>query len=432
MAEPASELMMLCAQTVPQLHRSCIRAIKLESLENLKPAETAPTLTATLNEVALDWLDDVRADSKQQMKDGKRRSSTDRKSDHASRIRRPMNSFMVFSHLERKRLADENPDLHNADLSKILGKKWKTLSPPQRQPYIDEAERLRVVHTQQYPEYKYRPRRRKHPKRNTKKFSTLSADDVHEKTSASLQSSSCTLPPADSHPLSSQKSTVILNTGQSTSVLQTPDTAEPNKPVIWPVPENFRIKEEEADYETQVISIPPTPGASPGASPLTMTDQSHPYIELKFSESTGQVQGFQSINPNVYDFLPPTPELSPQIIHTNSGPQKNNLFSFDVNEMQGQSIKSDCPLPVNRSDGLLIQGLGLLNSVSCHNSSEVSSFESIYSASTAPQQQQQFDYFGDLVDREEFDQYLTEPGYLQRTQLSASLKNIIAELENCG
>ena len=75
-------------------------------------------------------------------------------------IKRPMNAFMVWSQLERRKIIEVTPDKHNAEISKELGRRWKLLPEESRQPFVDEAERLRILHQKEYPDYKYKPRKK--------------------------------------------------------------------------------------------------------------------------------------------------------------------------------------------------------------------------------------------------------------------------------
>ncbi|XP_074624765.1 transcription factor SOX-14-like [Acropora palmata] len=87
-------------------------------------------------------------------------SSSTESSKTSEKIKRPLNAFILWSKKRRRVIANENPQMHNFDISRKLGLEWQKLSEEEKTNYFEEAKKLKEEHKQLYPDYKYQPRKR--------------------------------------------------------------------------------------------------------------------------------------------------------------------------------------------------------------------------------------------------------------------------------
>ncbi|EGC43237.1 HMG box protein [Histoplasma capsulatum var. duboisii H88] len=75
------------------------------------------------------------------------------------KIPRPRNAFILFRQHFQASVVAQNPGLANPEISKIIGEKWRTLPLESKQDWKNLAEEEKARHQQQYPDYRYQPRR---------------------------------------------------------------------------------------------------------------------------------------------------------------------------------------------------------------------------------------------------------------------------------
>lgn len=76
--------------------------------------------------------------------------------DAKNKIRRPMNSFMLYAKRNRTRVQKLYPMCDNRTVSKILSDTWYAMDPVNKQKYHEFADHMRDEHFRKYPDYKWK------------------------------------------------------------------------------------------------------------------------------------------------------------------------------------------------------------------------------------------------------------------------------------
>lgn len=76
-------------------------------------------------------------------------------------IKRPLNAFMLWSQKQRQKIALNNPQIPNSEISKRLGAEWRSLSESEKGPFIEESKKLKRQHELDHPNYKFVQRRKR-------------------------------------------------------------------------------------------------------------------------------------------------------------------------------------------------------------------------------------------------------------------------------
>ncbi|KAF2273284.1 uncharacterized protein EI97DRAFT_383901 [Westerdykella ornata] len=75
------------------------------------------------------------------------------------KIPRPRNAFILYRQHHQQAIVARNPGIANPDISKIIGEQWNSESPEQKLVWQRLAQEEKAKHQEQYPDYRYQPRR---------------------------------------------------------------------------------------------------------------------------------------------------------------------------------------------------------------------------------------------------------------------------------
>ncbi|KAM0804964.1 mating-type protein MAT1-2, partial [Usnea florida] len=74
------------------------------------------------------------------------------------KIARPPNAFILYRQHHHPLIKASHPELHNNQISVILGTQWKDETESTKARYVGLAKKLKIKHFLEHPNYQYQPR----------------------------------------------------------------------------------------------------------------------------------------------------------------------------------------------------------------------------------------------------------------------------------
>ncbi|XP_077595661.1 uncharacterized protein LOC144211959 [Stigmatopora nigra] len=135
-------------------------------MKKIPPQSSCPPITATLP-------------NKSRSRKGSPEHENDRKrSDQQQYIKKPLNAFMLFRQEQRPQVVAMHNIRNSADVNKVIGQMWKSLTKREQKKYYDQADTAKKLHTQQHPDWSCTENYGKKRKRARVKVDSNSQEDI--------------------------------------------------------------------------------------------------------------------------------------------------------------------------------------------------------------------------------------------------------------
>ena len=197
---------------------------------------------------------------------------------------------MLFAKIQRENITS-NFSCNHSEISKALGRLWQDLSKDEKEPFMRGAKTLVELHRLEYPDYKYRPRKKGQPKETAVKSASPSAS---KKSSSSRKPAAAGyLSPASPPALAGQDQSYLG--GSSSPLSSCHGSLSPLSPLCQASP-------------ASVLHTPYSPVPSIGSSSGYESEMSSGLAAHELAAGAAEEAGFYESSPAGHCAFSPEPE----------------------------------------------------------------------------------------------------------------------------